>query len=73
MLGMPGAEDAAQWLDWHPRDLERVAAEQGITAGRFGRWARTDIARLDGDEDLMEQVRIPIAELVSYISDKIAF
>lgn len=52
-----GTEDAARWLGWHARDLERVAAEQGITPGRFGRWARTDIARLDGDEELMERVR----------------
>jgi|GEM_PF-872095 len=49
--------EAARWLGWHPRDLERVAAGQGITVGRFGRWARTDIARLAGDEDLLERVR----------------
>jgi DNA polymerase III epsilon subunit-like protein len=50
-------EDAAQWLEWDRRDLERVAAEQGITHGRFGRWAREDIARLAGDEELAERVR----------------
>jgi hypothetical protein len=50
-------KDAAGWLGWHAKDLQRVAAEHGITAGRFGRWARVDIARLDGDADLMERVR----------------
>jgi hypothetical protein len=50
-------EAAAGWLGWHARDLARVAAEQGIKAGRFGRWARVDIARLSGDEELMERVR----------------
>ena len=50
-------EDAAQWLEWDRRDLERVAAEQGITQGRFHRWAREDIARLAGDEELAERVR----------------
>ena len=50
-------EDAANWLGWHPRDLKRVAREHDIRPGRFGRWARTDIARLAGDEDLLERVR----------------
>jgi hypothetical protein len=50
-------EAAAGWLGWRARDLARVAAEQGIRPGRFGRWARVDIARLDGDEELMERVR----------------
>jgi hypothetical protein len=50
-------EDAAQWLEWDRRDLERVAAEQGIAPGRFRRWAREDIARLAGDEELAERVR----------------
>ena len=50
-------EDAAQWLEWDRRALERVAAEQGITPGRFRRWAREDIARLAGDEELAERVR----------------
>lgn len=50
-------KDAARWLDWDRRDLERVAAEQGIRPGRFGRWARTCIARLAGDEELAERVR----------------
>jgi hypothetical protein len=50
-------EDAARWLSWNRRDLERVAAEHGIRQGRFGRWARTDIARLAGDEKLTERVR----------------
>ncbi|GLX06584.1 3'-5' exonuclease [Microbispora sp. NBRC 16548] len=51
------AEDAARWLGWHVRDLERVAAARGMTAGRFGRWARTDIAALTEDEALIERVR----------------
>lgn len=50
-------KDAAQWLEWDRRDLERVAAGQGITQGRFGRWAREDLARLAGDEELAERVR----------------
>ncbi len=50
-------EDAARWLDWNRADLERIATEQGIRPRRFRRWARTDIARLAGDEDLIEQVR----------------
>ena len=50
-------EDAANWLGWHPRDLKRVAREHDIRPGRFGRWARTDIARLAGDEELLERVR----------------
>jgi hypothetical protein len=50
-------DDAARWLAWDPRDLERVAAEQGIMPGRFGRWERSDIARLAGDEELSERVR----------------
>ena len=37
-------EDAARWLDWDRRDFERVAKEQGLTQGRFARWAREDIA-----------------------------
>jgi hypothetical protein len=50
-------EDAARWLAWDRRDLERVAAEHGINQGRFRRWARTGIARLAGDEELAERVR----------------
>jgi hypothetical protein len=50
-------EDAANWLGWNPRDLKRVAGEHDIRPGRFGRWARTDIARLAGDEELLERVR----------------
>lgn len=50
-------EDAANWLGWHPRDLKRVAREHDIRPGRFGRWARTDVARLAGDEELLERVR----------------
>jgi hypothetical protein len=50
-------KDAAHWLEWDRRDLERVAAERGIRPGRFGRWPRTAIARLAGDEELAERVR----------------
>lgn len=50
-------EDAAGWLDWTETDVERVAAEQGITPGRDDRWAREDIARLSADEDLVDRVR----------------
>lgn len=49
--------DAATWLDWREEDLPRVARERGISAGRFGRWARVDIAALTEDEELVEQVR----------------
>src|SRR5579884_3404938 len=44
-------EDAAVWLRWDRRDLTRIAAERGIATGRGGRYARTDIAVLAGDED----------------------
>jgi hypothetical protein len=50
-------EDAACQLGWDRRDLERVAAQQGIRPGRFRRWARADIARLVGDQDLADRVR----------------
>jgi hypothetical protein len=50
-------DDAARQLAWDKRDLERVAAQQGIRPGRFRRWARADVDRLVGDEDLAEQVR----------------
>jgi len=49
--------DAAAFLRWRRADLERVAAERGIRPGRFGRYARTAIAGLTTDEDLMERVR----------------
>ena len=51
------AEVAARRLGWYRRDLERAADEHGITPGRFGRWAGVDVARLSGDEELMERVR----------------
>lgn len=50
-------EDAAAYLRWDRRDLARIAAERGMSAGRAGRYARTDIAALAGDEDLAERVR----------------
>ena len=50
-------EDAAKWLEWDARDFERVAAEQGVTEGRFRRWAREDVARLAADDELAGRVR----------------
>jgi len=50
-------EDAARWLGWSRHDLGRVAAERGIRRGRFGRWARVEIARLTDDEELRDRVR----------------
>ena len=50
-------EDAANWLEWERRDFERAAADLGITQGRFHRWARGDVARLAGDEELVERIR----------------
>ncbi|CUU60778.1 Exonuclease [Parafrankia irregularis] len=57
LAGSMTSEDTAAWLGCHPRDLPRVAADHGISPGRFGRWARIDIARLTDDEDALEQVR----------------
>jgi hypothetical protein len=49
--------EAADVLGWREYDLECVAAERHLKPGRFDRYARTDIAALADDEDLMEQVR----------------
>ena len=49
--------EATRYLGWHQADLDRVAAGRGLRTGRFGRYARTDIAALTADEDLMERVR----------------
>jgi hypothetical protein len=49
--------EAAGFLGWHERDLARVATERNMATGRFGRYARLDIAALAGDEELTEQVR----------------
>ena len=50
-------EDAANWLEWDRRDFERATAALRITQGRFHRWARGDVARLAGDEELVERIR----------------
>jgi DNA polymerase III epsilon subunit-like protein len=50
-------EEAAEWLDWDPADFTRVADEQGIAPGRFQRWARTDVYRLEADRELTRRVR----------------
>ncbi|MEV7012033.1 3'-5' exonuclease [Streptosporangium sp. NPDC051022] len=57
LTGSIEPREAARFLNWREGDLARVAAERGITTGRFGRYRRTDIAALSGDEDLMEEVR----------------
>ncbi|MEU7745401.1 hypothetical protein [Nonomuraea sp. NPDC049158] len=49
--------EAADVLGWREYDLECVATERHLKPGRFDRYARTDIAALAEDEDLMEQVR----------------
>ncbi|GAA1015920.1 hypothetical protein Aple_010890 [Acrocarpospora pleiomorpha] len=51
------AKDAAHWLGWRVEDLQRVAGERGMKPGRFDRWARTDVAALTEDEELIERVR----------------
>jgi hypothetical protein len=50
-------EDAARRLGWDRRELERVAARQGIKPGRFRRWASADIDRLAEDRELADRVR----------------
>jgi hypothetical protein len=57
VAGSVTPRDAARYLGWHENDLARVAAERGLSTGRFGRYARTDIAVLTADEDLMERIR----------------
>ncbi|MBP2055217.1 hypothetical protein J2Z21_008230 [Streptomyces griseochromogenes] len=38
------------------RAVSKVAEEQGVTPGRFGRWALEDVERLAGNEDLRADV-----------------
>jgi DNA polymerase III epsilon subunit-like protein len=47
---------AAAELGWQLHQLDQVVAERGIPRGRFGRYARSDLAALAGDQDLAEQV-----------------
>lgn len=49
--------EAADQLGWRQRELEQVAEEGRIAAGRGGRYARADIEVLAGDEELCERVR----------------
>jgi hypothetical protein len=49
--------DAARWLGGSTGDLRKAAADRDMKPGRFGRWARTDIAALSDDQDLVEQIR----------------
>jgi DNA polymerase III epsilon subunit-like protein len=48
--------EAAEMLGWRLPELERVVQERGITAGRFGRYARADIEALAADGDLTERL-----------------
>jgi hypothetical protein len=47
---------AAAELGWQLPQLDQVAAERGLRPGRFGRYARSDIAALAADQDLAERV-----------------
>lgn len=49
--------DAAARLGWSVRELQRVAAERGLTPGRFGRYATGDIDDLAADDALDDDVR----------------
>ena len=49
--------EAADLLGWRRRELERVIGQRGLVAGRYGRWARSDIHALAADEDLDQAVR----------------
>lgn len=48
--------DAADRLGWRVAELEKVAAEGAIAAGRGGRYATTDLEVLAADEELCERV-----------------
>jgi hypothetical protein len=63
--------DAARELGWRKREFDSVVAERSVTAGRFGRDARADVAALAADEELAERVdaeRILDGELVAAAS-----
>lgn len=47
---------AAAELGWQLPQFDQVVAERGIAAGRFGRYARSDVAALAADQDLAERV-----------------
>ncbi|MFI7467501.1 exonuclease domain-containing protein [Nonomuraea sp. NPDC049646] len=57
LAGSMPARDAAHYLGWSEEDFVRVAAQRDIRPGRFDRYARTDVAALADDEDLVERVR----------------
>ncbi|MER5424379.1 3'-5' exonuclease [Streptosporangium roseum] len=57
LAGSLTPREAADFLRWRESDLVRIAVERGIAPGRFGRYARADIAALSGEEEVMEQVR----------------
>lgn len=48
--------DARNGLGWRREEFDRAVAERGITAGRYGRYARTDIEALAANEELVEQL-----------------
>ncbi|WP_431929859.1 hypothetical protein [Nonomuraea jabiensis] len=50
-------EAAALFLGWNAYDFDQLAAEHELKPGRFGRYSRLDLARLAGDEELVERVR----------------
>ncbi|MCA1603964.1 MAG: 3'-5' exonuclease [Acidobacteria bacterium] len=49
---------ACAQLGWRGEEFEHVVAELGIKSGRFGRFARTDIADLAADRNLMKRVLV---------------
>lgn len=48
---------AAMLLDCPVRDVAEVLAEREIVAGRFGRYPRSRVEAIAGDEDAMEEIR----------------
>lgn len=49
--------DAAKRLGWTVGEFRRIAAERGLEAGRFGRYALADVDDLAADDELDEAVR----------------
>lgn len=49
--------EALARLGWSRDEFERAAAERGVQAGRFGRYATADLDVLAADEELADQVR----------------
>lgn len=50
-------DEAAGRCGWEAAEFEKAAREQGITPGRFGRWALQDVERLAGNEVLEADIR----------------